>query len=516
MADSDRTLTGPDLARGVALGSLAEGEPLVGHHDGAPVLLVLLDGRVRAFGASCTHYGGPLGEGLVVDGTVRCPWHHACFSLRTGEALSAPALDPLPEWSVEVRGDRAFPGPKVERPLLSSHGRRAHGPDRVAIVGAGAAGSAAAEWLRREGYEGEVIVIDPDVDAPYDRPNLSKDYLAGSAPEEWIPLRRPGFYAENGISRVVDRAVAVDRDRRLIRLESGQPLAYGALLLATGAVPRGLEVPGSDLPHVHTLRSLADCRGIIADAEGARTAVIVGASFIGMEAAAALRTRGLDVTVVAPDEVPFQRALGPELGAQLWQVHEEHGVAFELGRTADRIEPGCVILDDATEVAADLVVVGIGVRPDTSIAESAGLDVDDGVLVDEWLRTSDAHIYAAGDAARYPDPRSGRPIRIEHWVVAQRQGQAAARNILGREEPYRDVPFFWTRQFDVGVSYVGHAERWEAMVAEAGPGETDRAFRYMEGDRLLALATIGRDRLSLEAEAEMAAATSLDHSRRVR
>ena len=506
MAEDQRTPDGPDLAEGIPLGELREGEPVVGHLDGEPVLLVSFDGHVRAFGASCTHYGGPLGEGLVEDDTIRCPWHHACFSLRTGEAVKAPALNPLPEWSVELRDERVFLGTKREPTPLSSRGRRSEGPDRVVIVGAGAAGSAAAEWLRREGHQGEVVLVDPDGDAPYDRPNLSKDYLAGSAPEEWIPLRPPGFYAENGISRMVDRAAALDRDRQMIHLRSGQQIPYDALLLATGATPRGLKVPGSDLPHVRTLRSLADCRGIIADAEVSGTAVVVGASFIGMEAAAALRSRGLHVTVVAPDEVPFERALGPDLGALLWQVHEENGVAFRLRHTVDRIDRGGVVLDDGTELAADLIVVGIGVRPDTSLAEAAGLPVEDGVLVDERLRTGDPSIYAAGDSARFPDPRSGRRIRVEHWVVAQRQGQAAARNIIGLDQPYRDVPFFWTSHFGVALSYVGHAERWNAVVEEAGPGKRDRAFRFLDGEHLLALATIGHDRLSLETEAEMAAA----------
>jgi NADPH-dependent 2,4-dienoyl-CoA reductase/sulfur reductase-like enzyme len=305
---------------------------------------------------------------------------------------------------------------------------------------------------------------------------------------------------------VVDRAVHLDPEGRLIHLESAQPISYDALLLATGAVPRALKLPGSDLPHVHTLRSLADSRRIFAVAETARTVVIVGASFIGMEAAAALRTRGLDVTVVAPDEVPLERALGRELGMVLRDVHEENGVAFRLGRTIDRILGGHVVLDDETEIAADLVVVGIGVRPDTALAESAGLPVDDGVLVDRFLRTADSRIHAAGDAARFPDPRSAGRIRIEHWVVAQRQGQAAARNILGRNEPYQDVPFFWTNQFGVRVAYVGHAEQWDAVLSDAGPDERDRAFRYMAGNRLLALATIGRDRLSLETEAELSAA----------
>jgi apoptosis-inducing factor 3 len=512
MGGSAQSLTGPDFAGGYSAAELREGEPVVGHKDGEPVLLIRLDDRVRGFGASCTHYGGPLWEGLVRDGTVRCPWHHACFSLRTGEALSAPALNPLPEWAVEVRGDRVFLGPKREPAPLSPRGRRSEGPEPVVIIGAGAAGSAAAEWLRREGYAGRILLVDPDADAPYDRPNLSKDYLAGAAPEEWIPLRPPGFYDENGISRIVSRALGVDRDRRLIRLESADSLPYGALLLATGAVPRHLEIPGSDLPHVHTLRSLADCRRIIAGAAAARSVVVVGASFIAMEAAAALRARGIDVTVVAPDEVPFQRTLGPDLGALLWHVHEENGVSFRLGRTLHRIEPGRVVLDDATEVAADLVVVGIGVRPDTTLAESAGLAVNDGVLVDEYLRTADSLIYAAGDSARFIEPRSGRRQRIEHWVVAQRQGQTAAKNILGRDEPYRDVPFFWTVHFGVKVSWTGYAAAWDTVVEDEGPGRSERAFRYLRGDRLVALATIGRDLLSLEIEADMAAELALPFS----
>jgi NADPH-dependent 2,4-dienoyl-CoA reductase/sulfur reductase-like enzyme len=369
---------------------------------------------------------------------------------------------------------------------------------------------------RRRSGCADVVLLDPDADAPYDRPNLSKDYLAGAAPEEWIPLRPQGFHDENGISRIVGRAVAVDRERRLVRVESGEPISYGALLLATGAVPRNLEIPGAELPHVHTLRSLADCRRIIAEAEAARSAVVVGASFIGMEAAASLRARGLDVTVVAPDDVPFKRTLGPDLGALLWHVHEENGVAFRLGHTIQRIDSTSVVLDDGTEIATDLVVVGIGVRPDTVLAESAGLPVDDGVLVDEYLRTADPRIYAAGDSARFPHAPSGRRIRIEHWVVAQRQGQAAARSILGRDEPYRDVPFFWTSHFGVSVSWVGHAAHWDTVATETGPGPHDRVFRYREGDRLVALATIGRDRLSLEFEAELAASIAVPFSAEVR
>ena len=502
MGGGPQELTGPDFSEGYPRSDLQEGEPVLGHKDGEPVLLALVDGEVSAVGASCTHYGGPLGDGLVTDGTVRCPWHHACFSLRTGEATGAPALNPLPVWEVDVRDGRVFLGSKQEEGPLSSRGRSAAGPERVVIVGAGAAGSAAAEALRREGHEGSITLVDPDPDAPYDRPNLSKDYLAGEAPEEWIPLRPDDFYPDHDIERIVDRAVGLDRDRGVVELASGASVSYDALLLATGATPRELDVPGADAPHVHTLRSLADCRQIIEDAESGDRAVVVGASFIGMEAAASLRGRGLEVTVVAPENVPFERVLGSDLGALLKEEHEENGVSFRLGRTPERIEKDRVVLDDGSAVDADLVVVGIGVQPDTGLAHAAGLTVDDGVRVDRNLRTEDARIWVAGDAARFPDARTGDSVRIEHWVVAQRQGQAAARNILGRDEPFDDVPFFWTMQFGVGVSYVGHATSWDRVDAE-GDEDEGRAFRYYEGDRLMALATVGRDHLSLETEVAM-------------
>lgn len=497
---------GPDLKEGVALEALLEDQPFSGHVEGEAVVLVRRGREVFAIGATCTHYGGPLGEGLVVGETIHCPWHHACFSLRTGEALGAPALNPVACWTAEVRDGRVYVGKKEEPGPLESFGRRPAGPNSVVIVGAGAAGSAAAEMLRREGYEGPVTLVDPEADAPYDRPNLSKDYLAGNAPEEWLPLRPAGFYAEHGIERIVAAVESIDVDSRMVQVANGKSLEYGALLLATGSDPIRLDVPGATLPHVHVLRSLADCRSIIAAAAGAERVVVLGASFIGMEVAASLGSRGLSVTVVAPDAVPFERTLGAELGERLRAIHEENGVEFRLGRLAAEIESRAVRLDDGTELDADLVVVGIGVRPDTRLADAAGLRVDDGVVVDDRLQTSASGVFAAGDIARYPDPRDGNRVRVEHWVAAQRQGQAAARNILGRDAPFVDPPFFWTRQWDFGVSYVGHAAGWDALRVEGDIAAGDAAVHYLRDGSDRAVATVGRDLQSLSAEAAMEAA----------
>ncbi|MGK7311141.1 MAG: FAD-dependent oxidoreductase [Candidatus Longimicrobiales bacterium M2_2A_002] len=502
MAGGDQELKGPDLSGGIDLSELTDGESFVGHIEGEQVLLYRDGDDVRAIGAACTHYGGPLGDGLIKDGTVRCPWHHACFSIETGEATAAPALNPVPTWDVEVDDGRVTPGAKHEHDPLDARGRTAEGPEPVVIIGAGAAGSAAAEMLRREGYEGRVVMIDPDEAAPYDRPNLSKDYLAGNAPEEWIPLRPDGFYEDHGIERIPDRASSIDADARTVHLDSGITVDYGALLLATGGVPRTLRIPGIDRDHVHTLRSLADTRAIIDRAESAGSAVVIGASFVGMEVAASLRARDVDVTVVAPEAVPFERTLGAELGEAIRAAHEDNGVAFRLGTTASEITDDAVLLQDGTELPADLVVIGVGVIADTALAESAGVETDDGVLVDGRLRSSRDRIWVAGDIARRQDERTGERRRIEHWVVAQRQGQTAAKNILGRDEPFRDVPFFWTHQFDVSVAYVGHAPEWDETEVDGDP-RSDAAIRYTRDGRLRALATVGRSDLSMKTEAEL-------------
>jgi apoptosis-inducing factor 3 len=500
-------LTGPDLTKGIDAGEIEPGGALLGHANGEPVLLVRRGGDYCAIGATCTHYGGPLAEGLFEGDTVRCPWHHACFNVRTGEALHAPALSPVARWKAERRGTSIVVTGKIERDPLAPSGSASFTRDdsvkRVVIVGAGAAGSAAAEMLRRCGYDGTITMVDGDDGVPYDRPNLSKDYLAGNAPEEWIPLRAGGFYAEHGIDVVRGRATRIDVRGRRVEIEGGTAQAYDALLLATGAEPVRLNTPGSDLSHVRYLRTLDDSRALIEATKSAKRAVVVGSSFIGLEAAASLRARNLSVDVVAPEAIPLGRVLGEHLGVFIRSLHEEHGVVFHLGHTAQRIEPDAVVLDDGTRIEADLVVCGVGVKPRLALAEGAGLTMDRGVSVEEFLQTSAPGVYAAGDIARWPDPHTGERIRVEHWVVAQRQGQIAARNILGAREPFDAVPFFWSAHYDVSINYVGHAETWDRADVSGDASQRDVAVRFIRGGHVLALATLFRDEESLRGELEM-------------
>ena len=491
---------GPDFALGVALADIADGGMLRGHVAGEPALLARRGGEVFAIGGECTHYHGPLADGLIVGDTVRCPWHHACFSLRTGEALRAPALDPVACWRVEERAGTVFARDKRVAPPHPAD-RLAGAPASVAIVGGGAAAQAAAEMLRRAGYEGPVTMFSADADRPCDRPNLSKDYLAGTAPEDWLPLRPAEFYAEHRITlRLGAEVVAIDPKARELSLADGTRHTWGALLLATGAEPIRLTVPGAELPHVRTLRSVADCRELIARAGTVRRAVVVGASFIGLEAASALRARGLDVDVVAPEPVPMERVFGVEVGHLVRRVHERHGVRFHLGNTVASIDAAGVATSGGERIPADLVVVGIGVRPRTAIAEQAGIATDRGVLVDACLETGIPGTWAAGDIARWPDRLTGENLRIEHWVVAERQGQTAARNMLGMRERFEQVPFFWTQQHDLTLSYTGHAERWDRIEIDGSLDNYDAAVTYWRQGRRLAVLTIGRDRAGLAAE----------------
>jgi NADPH-dependent 2,4-dienoyl-CoA reductase/sulfur reductase-like enzyme/nitrite reductase/ring-hydroxylating ferredoxin subunit len=500
MAAKSQGATGPDLTQGIAVDELREGEILEGHVGEESVILVRSGGELFAVGATCTHYSGPLGQGIVDGDTVRCPWHHACFSLRTGEAVRAPAFNPIDCWATESRNGRVFVTGKVKRAASSLTEGAASQPQDIVIIGGGAAGFAAAEMLRRRNYTGSLTVLSADADAPYDRPNLSKDYLAGSAPDEWIPLRSPKFYERKQITLYLETtADRVDPRAGVVVTSDGRSFRFDRLLLATGAEPVKLAVAGADQPNVFTLRSLADSRAIIESARTARSAVVIGAGFIGLETAASLRAREIDVHVVAPDRQPLEKVLGLELGAHVRSLHEEHGVTFHLENTVASIEGRQVTLGSGAALSADLVIVGIGVKPRKNLAEAAGIATGDGILVNEYLETDAPGMFAAGDAAEWPDRITGTRTRVEHWVVAERQGQVAACNMLGERQAFRDAPFFWSAHYDMSIRYVGHARQWDTAEADGDLKAGKAVLRYLSGGKVIAVAAIGQDRAALRA-----------------
>jgi NADPH-dependent 2,4-dienoyl-CoA reductase/sulfur reductase-like enzyme/nitrite reductase/ring-hydroxylating ferredoxin subunit len=490
----------PDFRGGMEIRDILDGAIVAGRVDAEEAILVRRGEEFFAVGAQCTHYHGALANGLAVDDTIRCPLHHACFSLRSGVALRAPALDPIACWRVERVGSKVFvrerkPESKPSTPaggkLLSS----------VIIIGGGAAGLAAADRLRREGYAGRITMISADSAAPYDRPNLSKDFLMGTAPAEWMPLRSADDYSERKIELLLNsRVQSLDLKQRSVQLEGGQRIEFDALLLATGAEPVRLDIPTAGNARLMYLRTFADSQAIVAAAASAKRVLVVGASFIGLEVAAALRHRGIEVHVVGPARALFERVLGAALGTLVREVHESNGVVFHLGTSVASIDGTRVTLKDGSSVEADFVVLGVGVRPALELAEQAGLAIDRGVRVNEYLETSAKGVFAAGDIARWPDPHSGDRIRVEHWVVAERQGQVAALNILGLGQAFDAVPFFWSQHYDLTINYVGHAESWDAIEIEGSLKSRDCAVTYRRGGRVLAVATVSRDLKSLEAE----------------
>ena len=435
------------------------------------VLLVRLKGKFYAIGGECTHYGGPLAEGALSGHRVTCPWHQAVFDVMNGDLEEPLALDAEPCYEVRVEGDDVIVKvPKqAENRRTPAMVRRDPADDRTfAILGAGAAGNAAAETLRQDGFTGRVVMIPQEPRLPYDRPNLSKGYLSGDAGPETLPWRTPEFYRDHDIEVLTGQRVAgVEVTLKTLTFADGRTLAYDALLLATGGVPRQLEMPGAQWPNVFTLRSADDADAIIGAALPASRVVVIGTGFIGMEAAAALTKRGLAVTVVGHGSIPLMRQLGPEIGGMLRQAHEEQGVVFRLGRKPVRLEGDgrvqSVVLDDGEALPADLVLVGLGVKPATDILQGVKLNADGSVSTDRRLQVTEG-FYAAGDVARFPDWRDGSAIRIEHWRLAEQHGRVAAHNMAGRGVEFAGMPFFWSEQFDLFFQYVGHAESWDELI----------------------------------------------------
>lgn len=503
MSDDDDKNGGPDFGEGVASSSIAEGEMKLGHVGGEPVVLAHSGDEFFAIGAHCTHQGAPLSDGLLIDGSVRCPWHHACFDLRNGSPTRPPALKPVDCYRIEQRDGNVRVLGKIAAQPAEPFSSTRPTPANIVIVGGGAAGNMAAQTLRGDGYRGSITMLSADASPPYDRTNLSKGVLGGDIALDDNSLQPEDFYRENDIDlRLNTRVAKIDVASRKVETEDGKSYPYQGLLLATGAEPIKLDIPGAQLPHVRYLRSAADCAELLELAKHVKRAVVVGASFIGLEVAASLRARDIEVHVVGRETTLMKNVLGAAVGDYLQKVHTDHGVIFHLDTTASAISPEEVTLSNEETLAADLVVIGIGVRPLTALAEQAGLAVDHGVVVDEYLETSISGIFAAGDIARWPDPAGAQRVRIEHWVVAERLGQAAARNMLGKRERFDAVPFFWTEQYDLGVAYVGHAEKFDQVEIDGSLDERDCHISYRRKGRELAGAFIHRDLAGLHKEVE--------------
>lgn len=432
------------------------------------LVLLRVGDELRAYQGKCPHAGAPLAEGALCNGRLICPWHKAAFRIEDGALCEPPALDSLTRYPLEVREGEVWVD---DCPLMDGHAPPADDARTFLIIGAGAAGTAGAAALREKGFGGRVVLIDREAEAGYDRTVLSKFVLAGDMPPGEVPaLRDEGFYHKQRIERLNAEVASLDAQRRTLRLKDGQTLTYDAALLATGGVPNRLQLPGVDLPQVFLLRSKDQAQQILKAAQPGQRAVIIGDSFIALESAAALREHGLSVTVLARHAVPFAKQFGETVGKAIRARHVANGVVFHSDSEAVRIEGAekveAVTLANGQRFPADLVLVGIGVSPATgpfaglSMADDHSLTVDGGMRVTEGL-------WAVGDIATFP--LNGQPQRIEHWRLAQQQARIAAANMLGGDEHYLDVPYFWTWHFGKSYDYLGHADAWDEVEFKGDP-----------------------------------------------
>ncbi len=456
------------------------------------VLIIRRDNGLVAWGDSCPHVGCPLSWGHLQNGVITCACHNARFDVNSGKMLTAPSLDDLVGYDVREENGKVYIGsrqePEFPRPAVEDS-------KTVAIVGAGAGGSAAAEQLRREGFGGRIVMITPEEVSPYDRTALSKFFLGENMGPELLSLRSSQFYEDANIEMWKGRRVtAVDTASLTLTMDDGGTLQADHIILATGSRAKTLPIPGTDLPGCFTLRSLADATAIRKAAAEAKSAVVIGASFIGTETAAFLKDRGLNVHIVAPETVPFAAVLGELVGTRFAALHESQGVGMNLGRTVSRIKGDGKVeeveLDDGAIIPAELVVLGVGAEPVLDYLDGTGLVRDGAVPVDANLATSASDIYAIGDIARVAsDVQNGR---VEHWVVAQRHGQQAARAVMGDESGLQYAPFFWTMQFETPLAYTGFAPDFDEVRYKGDVEEGNFLAGYFKGGSLRAVASIGK------------------------
>jgi NADPH-dependent 2,4-dienoyl-CoA reductase/sulfur reductase-like enzyme/nitrite reductase/ring-hydroxylating ferredoxin subunit len=464
------------------------------------VLLCNVGGTITALGASCTHYGAPLADGVLSGDRIVCPWHHACFHAGTGDLLEPPAFDALPSYKVTVEKGEIFVTPPARwensrSPSMTGR-TRSGAQETYVIIGGGAAGMAAAQALREEGFSGGLVMLTREDRAPYDRPNLSKDYLSGEADPAWMPLRSDDFFASHDIDlRRNQRVRSVDIALRSIVLETGKSLSYDRLLLATGGVPRVPAFAGNGRwDNVFTLRSFDDADAIIHAADRSQHIVIIGSSFIGMEVAASLTERKRHVTVVGAGNEPFEKVLGRDIGRLLRSLHEKHGVTFRMNVEVTGFSGTTVVqsvsLNDGTTLNADMVVFGVGVSPATEYLDGLPRGSDGSITVDSNLRAA-PDVFVAGDIARFPNRNSY--VRVEHWRVALQLGRIAGQNMAGRKVECNLVPFFWTQQAGLSLRYVGYADRWDDIVTTGSVDTQDFISFFIRENTVLAAAGCNRD-----------------------
>jgi NADPH-dependent 2,4-dienoyl-CoA reductase/sulfur reductase-like enzyme/nitrite reductase/ring-hydroxylating ferredoxin subunit len=426
------------------------------------ILLVRTGGQVRAYQADCPHAGAPLEQGVICDGRIICPWHKAAFGVDNGQVCEPPALVQLKQYPVEIEHGVVSVG---DEPLPSCAAKPHADPRCFIVVGAGAAGSAAVATLRREGFAGRLLWIDREQDPVYDRTALSKFVIAGEmAAEDTPPLLDEDFYRQMQIHGEVR---SLDPQAKRLVLMDGRHFDYDAALLATGGEATPLDIPGAVLNNVFVLRSRDDAARIVEAAAPGACAVIIGDSFIGLEAASALRKRGLTVQVVGRHEIPLAAQLGKRIGAALRQLHEANGVIFHSATEPERLEGHSavttVVLKNGRRLAADLVLMGVGVKPAAEFVHGLEKAEDQSLNADAQLCVAPG-LWAAGDMVTFP--WQGRPTRIEHWRLAQQLGVLAARNMLGGTQVFADVPFFWTYHFGKTFEVLGHPQQWNQLHVE--------------------------------------------------
>jgi len=476
------------------------------------ILVVKDKEEVYAFGAKCSHLGAPLKSGVFCEGRVRCPWHGACFNAKTGDIEDYPCVDAIHAFPVQVKNDDVIISvpkqslktwrrvPKMASP--SKEDKRV-----IAIVGAGPAGLVCAETLRQDGFTGRIVLIGKEKILPYDRTKLSK--AMNSKPSQ-ILLRTPEFYTENGIETILGVAVTeFDPKGKTLTMSNGQTLDFDFGVLATGGDPRSLPVSGMTLGNIYQLRVPDESTAIINNVEGKKV-VIVGTSFIGMEAAASIAKKAASVVAIGMEKVPFERVLGEQVGTSLQKLHEKNGIQFRMQRVVKEFigkdgNVAQVVLDNGEILEADICIVGAGIVPATKYVKPDTLEIarDGSIVADKTLKAADG-VYVIGDLARFPF-HTGELVRVEHYGFAMYQGSVAAHNIMGKKTEVHSVPFFWTTQYGKNIRYAGHALSWDEFMVDGDLENLNFVGYYVRKNEVLAAIAVGRDPVA-SAVAELMAA----------